>query len=337
MIELKKDTTAGLILGYELNDPKFKPVLKLASKGEKGWKKPTFIEQLIVDPTPLMLHDHWVYDKVSVFNALAYLKSVGVKNTEKLSQIFKESNRFESIDLQKSFCQYDDIDMILGTMVRCDNNEFEDAISPLNQVYGRYARPDNFQFERMNAGIIRILSYKFPNITPLDDSLRAPVYEFLGSSAYPENLRDINNTNKIIVASNNPLAPMPKFEKEWDPELFIKVHKSKGADQLREIVSNFRNKEVITQRNVERYIDEAKAISVSLAPTRNIVYAFAGLGAAAMSATQAIVNPYFYIPSILLITIAGDQLYTSIEDRFKARDFKWLNVAKELASWKNNQ
>jgi len=333
-MKLEKNTTAGLILGYEINDPKFKPVLKLASKGEKGWKTPTFIEQLITDPTPLMLHDHWLYDKVSVSKALKYLKSVGVKNTDRLSQVLNSSNRFESIDLQQSLNTNDDIDMILGTMVRCGSHDFEEAIKPLERTYGTYARPNNYQFERMNAGIIRILSNKFPNITPLDDSLRAPVYEYLGTKAYATNQQDTNNIGRIIAANHSPLTPIPQFEKDWNPDLFVKIHKSKGADQLRDIIFNFRNQKDIKQHDVERYVDQSKDISRSLAPTRNVVYAFAGLSAATISAAQLITNPYLYIPSLVLIAITGDQLFTTIGDRFKAKDFKWLDVAEQLAQWK---
>ena len=139
------------------------------------------------------------------------------------------------------------------------------------------------------------------------------------------------------MANQNPLIPIPEFENKWNPSSFIKVHKSKGADQLREIIFNLRNKKDIKQNEFERYIDQAKAKSESISPTNNIVYAFAGLGGTAMSAYQSIANPFLYIPSIILAGIAVEQVITTIEGVFKASGFKWLDIAEQLSQWRNSE
>ncbi|MCP4583797.1 MAG: hypothetical protein GY839_19475 [candidate division Zixibacteria bacterium] len=331
---LTAETAAGFILGYEITDSKFKSVLNLAGKGEKGWKNPIFIKQLISDPSSLILHEKWFYDQTSISKALSYLKSRGVKDAEKLIYIFKESNRFESVDFQKSINADDDVDIILDTMNKCGKQEFKDVIDPLGKTYGEYAHPNNYEFERMNAGIIKALSSKYPQIIPLDDSLRAPVYEYLGTKTFASQQQNANNLKSFIKASYNPLIPIPEFKKRWTPDEFIKIHKSKGANQLREIIYKMRTEENIEQKNIERYIDQSRNVSLSLSPTRNVVYAFAGLGAAALSAVQTIVNPLLYIPTAIIAIITADQLYTTIDDRFSAGKFKWLTVAEQLSQWK---
>lgn len=333
-INLNSESADGLILGYEIKDKAFKPVLELASKGDKGWKTPIFIQQLINDPTPLLLREKWFYDKTSILKAFDYFDRTGLKGTGKLRYIFKESKRFVPINLEEKINSYDDIDMILSSMERCDNHIFRNKIKPLEKYYGNYATPNNYEFERMNAGIIRVLSNKFPNITPLDDTLRAPVYEFLGNEVFRNFNKDEQNINKLLKVNYNPLIPLPKLEEDWNPKDFLKLFTSKGADQLREIIFNMRNIINVNESDITRMIDNAKAIVETFSPTREIVYAFASLGSSIFSATQSVSNPIFYIPIILCTILNWDQFYRTIGSSIKKNEFEWIKVIDKLAEWK---
>lgn len=327
-------TNAGLILGYELTDRRFRPVLDLASKGERGWKLPVFLKSLIDDPSPLLLHERWVFDGAAVEKALDRLRCDGVTGAAKLKAVFGDSNRFQAVEVQELLSTSDDVDRILGAMRRCEHEDcsFRDAIKPLETAYGRYARPNNFEFERMNAGIIHSLSMKYPHLTPLDDTLRAPVYEYLETEAYRMGRLDQENLTELVLASEPPLA-LPQLDNDWDPREFVKLHKSKGADQLREIVSRLRGSKKLSARELERLADRAKAASESLAGGPQVVYAFAGLGAAILSVATAILNPLLYIPSACFAVIAGHQLLTALESRSHATRFQWLPVAEQIAQW----
>ncbi len=326
------DTEAGILLGYEITEPVFGPVLDLASKGERGWKWPVFLQSLLVDPSPLLLHERWFVDAAAVKKAFAILKGEGVQGTEKLEYVFKQSKSFEMLEVQKLFNTPDDVDCILGVMRRCDNDGFSDAIEPLQEAYGDYAWPNNFQFERMNAGIMRVLSAKFPRLTPLDDCLRAPVYEYLGLEAYKSHRSDQQRLEGLVSAAP-PLLALPRANRDWDPTDFVKIHRSQGAGQLREIVHDLRVAGELSKQDLERRIDRAKGIAESLAPTREVVYAFAGLCAATLTFSLAIPNPLLLIPSAAFVYAGVDQVYTRLQSRIEKGRFRWLHVAEQIANW----
>ncbi|MCZ6654099.1 MAG: hypothetical protein O7D91_13875 [Planctomycetota bacterium] len=327
-------TTAGLILAYEITDRRFRPVLDLASKGERGWKLPVFLKSLIDNPSPLLLHERWLFDEAAVEKALDQLRGDGVQGAAKLKAVFGSSNRFQGVEVQELLSTSDDVDRILGAMRRCDRQDysFSDVIKPLETAYGRYAWPNNFEFERMNAGIIHALSMKYPGLTPLDDTLRAPVYEYLETEAYRIGRLDQENLTELALASEPPLA-LPRLDHDWDPSEFVKLHKSKGADQLREIVSQLRGSKKPSARELERLVDRAKATSESLGGGRQVVYAFAGLGAMILSAATAIVNPLLYVPSACFAVITAHQFGTVLKDRGQAARLRWLPVAEQIAQW----
>lgn len=334
--KVSQNTQAGLILGYEISKPIFKPVLEMASKGVKGWSKPIFIESLVYNPAPLILQDRWFFDKLAVGNALEMLKARGVVGTEKLGYVFNHSNRFEAVDIQDLIHSFDDVDLALGTMVRCRHRGFRDAIEPLEQTYGNYASPENYEFERMNAGIIRTLSSKYPKITLLDDSLRAPVYEYLGEEAYSlaeENRQQLDRVIQATNATHNPLIHSPKFESDWNPEEFVRIQRSKGAKQLREVVDKVRATANITDRQIEEYLSYSRSLAESLSPSRRTLYSAASFGGQALATLTFAAQPLFFIPSYLFTMVTGAQLFEEFRQFSEMDKLKWLKVAERMASW----
>lgn len=331
--KFKISEEAGVIIGYEITEKVFKPVLELSKKGEQGWKIPIFIKSLINNPAPLILKEHWVYDKGAVDKAISWLKSDGVKGVDKLEFLFKESKSFESASLQTLFNEKNDVDSIVDEMKACEESDFWGVIKPLEDVYGTYAWPNNYEFERMNAGIIKCLSVKFPNLSPLDDSLRAPVYEFLGSAHYEDFTEKKELVGRIVKVTQDCLFPIPRFKSDWNPAEFIKLHKSKSSKQLREIIESLRSQREISDQNLASYISDAKSLSLSFSSTRDVVYAFGGLGGSILAAIKSTVNPYLYIPTAIFTLISADKFYITLTNRIQKEKLRWLDVATQLAEW----
>lgn len=185
----------------------------------------------------------------------------------------------------------------------------------------------------MNAGIIKCLSVKYPNLFPLDDSLRAPVYEYLRLAQYDEFAKERELVERIAKVTQDSLLPIPEFKSDWNPAEFIKLHESKGAEQLRSIVKYLRAQRRITNQRLARLVDNARDLSLSLSPTRGVVYAFASLGAAVLSAVQAGANPCLYTLAIIFASISADQFYATLQSRIKREQLHWLDVADQLAKW----
>lgn len=324
---------AGVILGYEITEKVFNPILKLAEKGKQGWKLPTFIKNLIDNPAPLLLEEQWLYDKGAVTRAINWLKAGNVKNVEKLDFVFSESNRFEAISMQTLFNDSEDVNAIVEAMKIFGGPDFFNAIEPLERVYGEYAKPNNYQYERMNAGIIKRMLEKHSNLNLLDDSLRAPVYEYLGTTKFSEYLKGKKIDDDIIRVTQESLTPLPGFEKDWKPEEFIKILKSKGANQLREVIKTFRAESEINDNKITSFINRSRALSLSLSPTRNIIYAFSSLGASFLSCIGALASPYMYVPSAIFAAVSAEQFYNTIKSRIKKESLRWLDVADQLAKW----
>lgn len=325
-------TVGGLILGYEITEPVFKPILDLSSKGEQGWKLPTFIENIADNPAPLILEERWLYDEGAVKRAFGWLRRNKVKGVEKLEYVFKESKNFEGISLQSYFNTTDDVNEITEIMRKC-NYDFHEAIKPLEMAYGEYAYPNNYEFERMNAGIVSCISKKYPNLQPMDDSLRVSVYDWLGNTSQVSNFEENQILDKVIRAAKNSLFPIPKFAIDWDPVEFVKLHSSKGAQQLRELVSVARTPNPNDADTIDKTVQNARVFSTSISPTREVIYALSGFGGAVVSAIQSIINPLFYIPTAIFAVVSADQLYMTFKSWQKKGQIRWLEVADQLAYW----
>jgi hypothetical protein len=213
-------------------------------------------------------------------------------------------------------------------MESCQTASFHAAIAPLERAYGLYAHPNNYEFERMNAGVIKALNSHYPSVALLDDSVRSSVYEHLHTSAHRTPSRDVV-LETVTAAIRNPLLPLPAL-REWTPNEFVKLQQSKGADQLREVLRQLKTSE---PKDIQRWLDQALASARALDPAENVVYAFAGFGASVLSAVQAAANPYFFIPSVVFAAIGVDQVWNTIDDTIKASEFSWLKVAKTIATW----
>lgn len=318
----------GLILGYELSDRAFKPVLDMAGKGAYGWKYPTFISQLAQDPTPLLLEERWYYDPNAVYPALDHLANSGTPGIEKLRTVFQSSNRFEAVSIESHLLKSSSVSEILETMENFEKSAFTSAINPLERTYGTYAHPNNYEFERMNAGIIKALSLHYPQVSLLDDTLRSPVYEFLKVSS-PRTSSPDAVIGTVKASFRNPLLPLPALH-EWTPEEFVRIQCSKGADQLREILQRLKT---CNPEDTRRWLDQAMAKAKSLDPKENIVYALSGFGGSILSAVQAQADLNFVIPSFVFGIVGAYQLLKAIEDFGNEKQFSWLKVAEKIASW----
>jgi hypothetical protein len=326
-------SNGGLILGYELTEKIFHPVLELAGKGMHGWKLPTFIESIADNPAPLLLEDRWLYDEVAINTAFAWLKTSREPGMQKLQYVFKESNRFEPISMQKYINTTDDVDAITTIMRSCNTPSFRKAIQPLEVAYGDYASPNNYEFERMNAGILGRISSKYPNLQLLDDSLRIPVYECLGNTSQAMRVEREAVLEKVIYSAKSTLYPIPQFPLDWDPVEFIKIQKSKGARQLRELIHSIRLQQNISDQGIVNLVQRARMISDTLSPTREVIYALCNMGTAVLSALQVISLPIFYIPTAIFTAVSADQLYNVFAKRQKQGNFQWLELVDQLALW----
>ena len=85
------------------------------------------------------MQERWLYDEISINNALKQLKDNGIKHTGKIMTLFHNSTHFEAINLQNELNTPDDIDLILSTMVKCKEDSFLNAIDPLEKAYEDYA------------------------------------------------------------------------------------------------------------------------------------------------------------------------------------------------------
>lgn len=327
--KITSDLDAGLILGYKLTEPAFEPVLKLASKEGVGWNYPTFISDIIRNPAPLLLNEKWIYDPIAFHEACNFLRK-DIAGVDKIEYLFSHSKRFEGIEVQKLLSSGDDIDNIRSTMTTCETQAFRDAIHPLTVAYGKYAVPSNLDFERLNAGIISAISSRYKQLKILDDTIRAPVYSYLALGAFNELNADQERLNEVVQAFRVSLISVPNMIDSWNPEEFIKIHNSKGAEQLREEVYKLRDPR-LTVEDIKRYVDRTAALSFSLVKGKNVVYALSGLGLTGITLAQSLANPFFLIPTLVFLGISSHQTISCIEDLLKSREFRWLKVAENVA------
>jgi len=320
---------ASLIMGYILDWERFTPIFSNAKKGRRGWKSPIYLKSFINNPSTLLLSEHWLYDRNATTAGLLSLKDQNYNGVEKLAFIFEEAPNIEQIDLQAAIGEEEDISNMLNTMEYCDNNEFRDVIKPLGNVYNWYAEPNNFDFERMNAGIAKAISIKYPNICQTDDLLRSPVYEFINTKS---NEQEIEQTlyDLIDKVSRNVL-PLPKFQPNWDPNNLLKKLNSPEANQLRELISKINQ---TTEPDVSQIIKEAEEISKFISPTGEITKAVGDVVARTLISLGLLATsiPLFYLPTYYLL---GDSIYKLLDKVDKVRlkpKMQWLGLLQYLAS-----
>jgi len=331
------DSDAGFINGYYFDRVEYKKVYDAALKEGRAWKTPIYIKSLIHNPTLLLLQDKWLVDKSAFERALTYFEiheNLG-NEVKKLSELFNELNNITFIEFQDYLLDKEDIDSILETMAYYGDRKehFKELINPLEQQYHHYASPNNYEFERMNAGILSTLNKKYPNLSPLDDALRSPIYEDLG-------LRNINATNndykvlqKFVSASKNALKPIPYLPKNWTIKDYIKIHKSKGAEQLRELIHTLRYDPDLTQESIEQHLIKMDSISKSLSPTKEIIYSLGGLTAGVGGAIASWAIPWLFVTSVSGAAVSAAQLGEGINHLIEKGKLNWLNLSNEIAKW----
>lgn len=358
----------GIILGYglSLEDESIAPeakrilrqVLKRAKKGRKAWKTPTFISDLVKNPAPLMLKEHWYIDEQAVPKAIdmlernhSLLTQRRIQGIEKIRYIFKESDRFEYFPFQTLLNRQLDPRLILDGMRECEHSyqRFRKCIKPLEKTLGRfYAYPTNYMFEKFNAGIIRALSDSYPGLSILDNVLRAPVYEFLGILSFEKLKQSREILDIMIRVTRDYQPPIPKSDPDgsgWDADSFIKLHKSKGASQLREIVGNLgSSRETVSENQIGHFVSSWIELSKELPSSMNVINAFAGYGSSLLTALGAIsipislsmptyYIPVFYIPAAAFTQISFHSFLGKLRDFAKGRELRWLDVANQLAEF----
>lgn len=316
-------------MGYILDWERFTPVYQNANKGRRAWKAPTYLKNIINNPSTLFSNEHWLYDSKATAAAFESLKQEQFAGADKLEFIFNEAQNIEEIDLQSALAEDGDIDTMLDTMNECDNNEFREVINPLADEYGWYANPNNFDFERMNAGVARALSLKYPNICPTDDLLRSPVYEYINS----ENIEQGNENvlKELIESVSRNILPLPKFDANWDTTILLEKLNSQEAKQLRELISTINEN---SNTDTTQLIKEAEEISKFISPTKEITKAVGDVvtrSLISMGATTTSI-PIFYLPTYYLL---GQSIYDLVEKvdlvRLKPK-MKWLGLLQYLAT-----
>ena len=324
---------ASLIMGYILDWERFTPIFRNANKGRRAWKAPTYLKSLINNPSTLFSNEHWLYDSKATTAAFESLKQEKFKGADKLEFIFNEAPNIEEIDLQSALAEEEDVATMLDTMNECDNNEFREVINPLADKYGWYANPNNFDFERMNAGVARALLIKYPNICPTDDLLRSPVYEYVNSENIEQENEQENEQilKELLDKVSRNILPLPKFDSNWDTANLLEKLNSKEAKQLRELISTINQD---SDTDTTQLIKEAEERSKFISPTKEITKAVGDVVTRSLISMGATITsiPIFYLPTYYLL---GQSVYDLVEKvdmvRLKPK-MKWLGLLEYLAT-----
>lgn len=336
----KKNTiveNAGFITGYYFDRKEYKNVYDAVKKFDRAWKTPVFLKTLLYNPSLLMLQENWVVDQTAFNKAIEYFTDTfGLKDeSNRLVELFNNLNHITFIDLQDYLLEKEDIHRILETIsyYGSKRNHFEELIRPLQTKYKYYAEPNNYEFERLNAGIISSLYNKYPKLIPLDDVLRAPVYEDLNLKNIKKLKESANIMTDFISASKNILRPIPYIPQEWTVDGFISLYNSKGAKQLRNIINILKTDQALTPDRVELYIQNMNELSKSLSPGNRILNSIGGLIVSGGAAVATIAIPWLFATSAMGISISGTKLVEGIIELEKKGNLKWLELAKMIASW----
>jgi len=330
---------SGFVAGYVIEDRAFRDALELTGK-DRAWNYPTNLAGLIADPAPLILREQWYYDPGSFAGAVKWLSTFGKADPAPLVKLFKCRGIFKKKRVEGWLLEERDAEDLTRLIGAVKQKDLLSAIAPLEKVYGSdYASPSNYQFEAFNAGVMGVIARKYPELTPLDDALRAPVYQVLAAAPRRPFTQEIKALQKIIQATRPPVAvehlehtllPVPRIPRQISPKDFARLHSNRGAEQLREIVDVVLSTP-LSDKDISEVVQEAKGIARALSPKKEIVYALGEITGAGFSAAASFANPIFLIPAIGLGALGVHKFWGAMDDLSRSRSLKWLDVAERIA------
>ena len=313
------EAKAGLIVGYQITEERFRPILSQVSKQGTGWKYPVFLQALLEDPSPLFLCDRWLYDPEALERAGFALKNKGV-DSSLLTQLFNNSTKFEAIDVQ-GMIDSDGITIALETIASVKSSRrFREQTKNLVRVYGDYATPTAHDFEAMNAGIVRAIKTRH-NLVILDDVLRGPLYDQAGLLLTEK--RSLAQKS-LLRRSSAYVVPLPGVRK-WSPHELDEMLLSEEAIGLRETINTMVHAKAT---DASAYFQEALQ-NIERISKADVAWAFVAAGAAVTSPAFLPIGAAFFV-STLAGAAAIRQFYRIGSNYRRNGRLRWPQLARKL-------
>jgi len=340
--------TKGFAPSYVFDSGIGKQIAQL--KGlEEGFLYPTFAFYYVRNPAPLLLFDEIMIDEEAAKKATDYLRDNQIQNrgyegavldrsrpTQSEVEIFGQlidSKIFRKVRIAEMITP-DDFKRIetaykqdLGRERGASPEEFKAAVDVMINRYGRrYANPDPYSFEAMNINVTQVLLEKL-SAAPLDDVLRAPLYEYKMLNNIRRGMKEVETADEIIRRAREVLLlPTTRLV---NIDGFLQLHKDPRVQSFRNKISELSKIGATPQeiaKNIHDSYDDLQKLETGFG---SLVTTFLGLAGGLTSLVWGTSLSSF--GTGLLGTFGSlAALGNIVQKMMKTKKYEWLDIVKGL-------
>lgn len=323
-----------VVPSYAIKGEDYRSILRLASKKDSSWHHPDHIIKLLTNPLPLFIFDEIYIDKTA-FNCTLNRFS---ESSTKLADLLEKIGGLPQVKLYNA-SKYigPEVKNIYEAMVKDANNEdFKWAINVIDKVNGKYAWPDNYNFEMINMNITTTLMKSLRGAIPYDDYKRLLLYElkckeeFEKVDKYQTLSDNLKQIRKYHIAQSPVELKTPKEIKKIGKE-----HKSRELKALRRKLKEIMFDEDLLEKFIQNDLTcpqgELNKLVNEKTAFRDILATSSGWIAART------VGENYYLPAMIILALCGAVLIKDLKGLLDRDRYIWYEGLLEVLKYIHNE